>query len=198
MLPRGAFRIHSIQEEVSIVNGSFLSFKTLRRIDFPYTLFRRPKRTLTNCVLQSLCLSQPHHFIMRSLLYLINITPGASALYINPNGRTQNSTRLATRTDPSLSNVNHLASHLAKRTDPRFYDGDYGDNWDGVNKREALQDAFSDVYYMVLTALQTFDNTIFGHWFPARDRDKVFNVLRQVVGDDLVSSSILAKSRLFY
>jgi hypothetical protein len=117
-------------------------------------------------------------------LYLYALASCASTLWIKPGvkaseHRARNNPSFVDGKWPNTHNVS-LHRTIIKRTDPTLYDGDYGET-DGEDRKELLQGAFSDVYTLVLTALNHWDDVIFDHWFPTRDKEKVQNVLKSII-----------------
>ena len=117
-------------------------------------------------------------------LYFYTFASCASALWIQPDLKASG---LHPRSNPSFIDVHSHSGHntslhrtIIKRTDPSLNDGDYGKT-DGVNRKELLKGAFPDVYTLVMTALNHWDDVIFDHWFPARDKQKVMNVLGSII-----------------
>lgn len=119
---------------------------------------------------------QMHHFFFL-LLSTSTITYGLSVPLINK------------RTDPTLMSGNGLTrTHtvtLTRRTNPTFEDGDFGDDWDGVSKKDVLESAFDDVYTLALSAVNQFDDRIFNNWFPPKDRDSVKAVFSAIVKNEV-------------
>lgn len=119
-----------------------------------------------------------------SSLYIYALASCASALWIQPGFK---ASELSARSNPSFTDANPPNGHndslhktIIKRTDPTLYDGDYGET-DGTDRKELLEDAFPDVYTLIITTLNHWDDVIFDHWFPPRDKEKVSNVLKSII-----------------
>ena len=110
------------------------------------------------------------------------LTSGVFAVYLPHSPGT---TQLSKRNDPSLgvreTAVVASTHNLQKRTDPKFVDEDFGDDWDNQSKKTILEDSFQDVYTLAVTAFNHFDDTIFDKWFPAEEKDGVKDVLSSLV-----------------
>ena len=128
---------------------------------------------------------------MHIILYLFGLVYCVSSISIQPTFR---SSRLKARSNPSFIGDNKNLPKLqddssqggiAKRTDPTFYNGDYGKTTEGTDRKSLLEDAFPDVYTLVLTALNHWDDVIFDHWFPPRDKAKVENVLTSIINSQV-------------
>ena len=124
---------------------------------------------------------------MHFVLYFYALTSCVYALSVRPRFKND---RLKARSNPSIGVGNKnvptlhdgsLHNAIVKRTDPAFYDGDYGKTTEGEDRRKLLEGAFPDVYTLVVTTLNHWDDVIFDHWFPARDKQKVMNVLGSII-----------------
>lgn len=117
---------------------------------------------------------------------LIALSSCAAAAYIKPGVNLH----IGRRADPALrgagstgSVANPLHRAIFKRTNPTFGDGDFGETKNGEDKKELLTNALKDVWTLAQVTLNNWDDTIFGHWFPSRDADKVRGVLRALIED---------------